>query len=77
MSLTSVFQDISSLYMDANRSSTGSGSGDECGGGNAGGGAEYKELDVDGAVVELEQCETVDQESTVVFVSIEISIFCN
>lgn len=61
--------------MDANRSSSGSGggSGEECGGsgnnGGASGGAEYKELDVDGAVVELEQCETIDQDSSVVFVS--------
>lgn len=65
--------------MDANRSSAGtagngggSGSGgEECGGnGTNGGGAgsEYKELDVDGAVVELEQCETIDLDSTVVFV---------
>lgn len=34
----------------------------------AGGSAEYKELDVDGAVVELEQCEPSD--SPVVYVSI-------
>lgn len=57
--------------MDANRSSSGSGngSGEECSGNANGGGAEYKELDVDGAVVELEHCETVDQDSSVVFVS--------
>lgn len=53
-----------------NRSSTGSG--DDNGTAN-GGAAEYKELDVDGAVVDVQQSEGLDQDSTVVFVSIAYS----